>query len=189
MRALLILVLLLAYAPAAEAQVPLKRELGRLSFMLGERQGTGWVKYQPDGPRREARIASRGEARLAGAVLGLSSVATSTDREAAVVLNNDLGVRFRADSSVFRADVQHGSSRVGGWVRASECELAWGYAAPDDPASLFRFTARVDAANRRVETGERSADGGQTWWQFYGAELAGLAGGGCTPSAPAPAAP
>lgn len=188
MRALIVLVLLFAYAPAAQAQVPLKRELGRLSFMLGERQGTGWVKYQPDGPRREARVVSRGEARLAGAVLGLSSVATSTDREAAVVLNNDLGVRFRADSSAFRVDVQHGSVRVAGWVRAAECELSWGYAAPNDSASLFRFTARVDAANRLVETGERSSDG-RTWWQFYGAELAGPTRAGCTPSAPAPAAP
>jgi hypothetical protein len=185
MRTLLLLLTLLSIAPDAQAQVPLRGELARLGFMVGEWQGTAWVRYAPDGPARAARVTGQGQARLAGAVLGWSSVATSTDGQAAVVASNDLGVRFRADSSAFRATVQHGSSSVQGWVRAGACELAWGYAAPGDTQSLFRFSSRVEGS-RRVEAGERSSDGGQTWWAFYGAEMTGPAVSGCVaPAAPA----
>jgi hypothetical protein len=183
MRTLLLLLALLAFPTGASAQVPLKRELGQLGFMVGEWQGTGWVRYAPDGPARAARVTGRGQPRLAGAVLGWSSTAVSTDRERAVVNSDDLGIRFRADSSVFRATIQHGSSSAQGWVRAGACELAWGYAAPTDPQTLFRHTWRVDGT-RMVEMGERSADGGGTWWAFYGAEMTGPAVAGCEAATP-----
>src|SRR5687768_5085126 len=130
MRTLLLLLALLAVPTGASAQTPLKRELGQLGFMVGEWQGTAWVRYAPDGPARAARVTGRGQPRLAGAVLGWSSTSISTDGQAAVVASNELGIRFRADSSVFRVTV-HGSSSVQGWVRAGACELAWGYAAPN----------------------------------------------------------
>lgn len=185
MRTLFILLVLLAFAPGASAQIPLKGELGRLGFMVGEWQGTAWVRYAPDGPARAARVTGRGQPRLAGAVLGWSSTATSTDGEAAVVISNDLGIRFRADSSVFRATMQHGGSSVQAWVRAGTCELAWGYTAPHDAQVLFRFTSRVNG-QRRVEAGERSSDGGRTWWAFYGAEMTGPVAGGCDASTAPP---
>lgn len=184
MRTLLFLLALLALPAAASAQVPLRGELGRLGFMVGEWEGTGWVRYAPDGPQRAARVTARGEARLSGATLGWSSIATSTDREAAVVHGADLGIRFRADSSVFRAALDHGGARVDGWVQPGACEMSWGYASPIDPRALFRYTSRV-AGTRRVETGERSADGGGTWWAFYGAEMTGPALDSCPASAPA----
>lgn len=182
------LLALLAFAPAAPAQVPLKRELARLSFMVGEWEGTGWVRYAPDGPMREARVTSKGQARLAGATLEWSSVATSTDRERAVVLSNDLLVRFRADSSVYRATLQHGSASVQGWVRAGACTMEWGYTNPADARSLFRFSSRL-AGGRREEAGERSLDGGSTWWPFYAARMSGPAVDGCEASAQTSAEP
>ncbi|HST59839.1 MAG TPA: hypothetical protein VLK84_14140 [Longimicrobium sp.] len=190
MRTLLLLLALLPFAPDVSAQVPLKRELGRLGFMVGEWQGTGWVRYAPDGPMRAARVTAQGQPRLSGLRLEWISTAVSTDRERAVVNSNDLSIRFRADSSVFRATLQHGSSSVQGWVRAGACELAWGYALPTDPQTLFRHTSRVDGP-RLVEAGERSADGGRTWWVFYGAEMTGPAVAGCDASGapPATAAP
>ena len=183
-----VLLALLAFAPAAQAQVPLRGELARLSFMLGEWQGTGWVRYEPEGPVREARVTSQGQARLAGAALGWSSIATSSDRERAVVLSNDLSVRFRADSSVYRATLQHGSASVQGWVRAGACTLEWGYTNPADARSLFRFSSRL-AGGSRVEAGERSSDGGSTWWPFYAAQMSGPAVEGCEASAPTSAEP
>lgn len=185
MRTLLLLLALLALPVHASAQITLRGELGRLGFMVGEWEGTAWVRYAPDGPAREARVTAQGQPRLAGVVLGWTGTAVSTDGERAVVHSNDLGVRFRADSSVFRATVQHGSSSVEGWVRPGACELAWGYTAPNDPLALFRYTSRVEGP-RRVETGERSADGGTTWWAFYGAELTGPAVAGCDAAARAP---
>ncbi|WP_420127447.1 hypothetical protein [Longimicrobium sp.] len=177
-RPLALLLALLPFAPAASAQVPLRGELARLSFMLGEWQGTGWVRYAPDGPMREARVTGKGQPRLGGLVLGWSSVATSTDRERATVLSNDLGVRFRADSSVYRATLQHGSASVQGWVRAGACTMEWGYTNPANARSLFRFSARL-AGGSLVEAGERSSDGGSTWWPFYAAQMSGPAVAGC----------
>lgn len=184
MRTLLLLLILLALPSAVSAQIPLRGELGRLGFMLGQWEGTGWVRYAPDGPQRAARVTARGEPQLSGVRLAFSSVATSTDREAAVVHDADLGIRFRADSAVFRATLQHGSSSVEGWVQPGACEISWGYTSPSDPRSLFRYTSRVEGT-RRVETGERSADGGETWWPFYGAEMTGPVVDGCPAAAPA----
>ena len=185
MRTLLLLLALLAPTTDASAQVPLRGELGRLGFMVGEWQGTAWVRYAPDGPAREARVTAQGQPRLAGGGLGWTSTAVATDGERAVVHSADLGIRFRADSSVFRATLQHGPSFVEGWVHPGTCELAWGYTAPNDPQSLFRYTSRGQGP-RRVETGERSADGGTTWWAFYGAEMTGPAVPGCDAAARAP---
>jgi hypothetical protein len=187
-RPLAFLLALLAFAPAAQAQVPLKGELARLGFMLGEWQGTGWVRYEPDGPMREARVTGQGEARLSGVALGWASVATSSDREQAVVLSNDLSVRFRADSSVYRATLRHGSASVQGWVRAEACTMEWGYTDPADARSLFRFSSRL-AGGSCVEAGERSSDGGSTWWPFYAAEMSGPAVEGCEASAQTSAEP
>ncbi|HEX6040989.1 hypothetical protein [Longimicrobium sp.] len=184
MRTLLCLLALLVLPAPVSAQVQLRGELARLGFMVGEWQGTGWVRYAPDGPQRAARVIARGAPMLSGMRLGWSSVATSTDRERAIVHNADLGVRFRADSSVFRAALDHGTTRVDGWVNPGTCEMAWGYTAPHDAQVLFRYTSRVEGT-RRVEMGERSADGGSTWWAFYGAELTGTAVDGCPASAPA----
>lgn len=153
--------------------------------MVGEWEGTGWVRYTPDGPMRAARVTATGQPQLSGLRLAWTSTAASTDRERAVVHSSDLGVRFRADSSVFRATLQHGSSSVEGWVRPGACELAWGYTAPHDPQALFRYTSRVEGP-RRVETGERSADGGATWWAFYGAEMTGPALAACEAAAAPP---
>lgn len=188
MRTLFLLLSLLAFAPVAYAQPPLKRELGQLGFMVGEWRGTAWVQYTPDGPAWTARVAAVGKPRLAGLVLAWTSTATSTDREAAVVLSNEVAFRFRADSSVFRATtLAYGRSPVEGWVRAGQCELAWGHANENDAQALFRFSSRVDG-RRRVEAGERSSDGGRTWWTFYRAEMTGPIVGGCDASTAPPAA-
>lgn len=178
MRTALFLLALFVLPSSAAAQPTLKRELGRLGFMVGAWEGTGWVRYAPDGPTRAARVTARGEPRLAGLVLAWTSQATSSDGAAPVVASADLSIRFRSDSAVFRATVQHGSSSVDAWVRPGVCDLAWGYASPADPRTLFRFTSRVEGT-RRVETGQHSPDGGRTWWAFYGAEMQGSAVTGC----------
>lgn len=186
LHAVILLLSVLGFAPAVRAQPPLRGELARLGFMVGEWSGTGWVRYEPDGPTRAARVVARGQPRLAGVVLAWTSTATSTGPDAAVVMSSDLGVRFRADSSAFRATVHQPSGSVEGWVRAGPCGMEWGYTSPSGVQALFQFSSRVEGA-RRVETGERSPDGGRTWWAFYGAEMAGPAIGGCEASAQPPA--
>ena len=176
MRTALVVLALVALPLGAPAQVPLRREMARLGFMVGTWQGTGWVRYAQDGPARAARVRAEGQPRLAGLVLGWTSTAVSTD----------LSIRFRADSAAFRATLRHGGAPVDGWVRPGACEVAWGYRNPSDAQTLFRFRSRVEGT-RRVEAGERSPDGGRTWWAFYGAEMQGPVMAGC--EAPRSAAP
>lgn len=175
---LLLGALLLAAASPALAQPTLRGEVARAGFLVGEWEGTAWVRYASDGPRIEARAAGEGRPTLMGLALAWKSVASAGG---GVVYDDDVTLRFRRDSAAFRVSVHvPGRSPVDGWARVGECELSWGFQQPRlFGGDAVRFTIRVDAENRLVETGERSSDGGQTWWQFYGAEMVGKDGEGC----------
>jgi hypothetical protein len=182
LRTLLGSLLLLAFCSPALAQptsTQLRREVARASFLVGEWEGEGWVKYAPDGERREARVAAEGRPTLAGVALAWKSVARAAD--GGVVSDDDFTLRFRRDSAAFRVSVHvPGHPVADGWARVAECELSWGFQMPAAGAGdHFRFTVRVDAENRLTEVGERSPDGGRTWWQYYGAEMKGRSDAGC----------
>lgn len=192
MRILLSGLLVLAFSSAAFAQPaspPLRRQLARASFLVGEWEGQGWTKLGRDDQPLSGVATGEGRPQLSGISLGWKSVLRG-DR--GLVSGSDVSLRFRSDSAAFRASFHSpGQPARDGWARVAECELSWGLqlsGAQPDAGDHVRYTMRVDADNRLTETGERSDDGGRTWWQFYGAEMAGKSGDGCRASAvPEPA--
>lgn len=149
-------------------------------------EGTGWVRLEQNGPMHPARATARGESSLSGLVLRWYSTYTSAHGKREVLTAYELGIRFRADSSVFRGGLNNrrGPSDDTS-VTVGECQMEWGYAVTQSPHSLFRTRIRV-SGRTLAETGERSDDGGRTWWTIYTAEMTGSQLAGC--AAPAPAA-
>ncbi len=186
MRILLGILLLLALASPALAQpTELRRELAQVSYLVGTWEGQGWVKFAPDGERIPLRITSEGTSTLAGLRLAWKSAGRGRN---GTYLEDDFSLRFRRDSLVFRVAFHApGRPAMDGWAKLGDCEFSRGLQLPQSvpgTGTELRYTIRVDAANRLTEIGERSGDGGRTWWQFYSAELAGKSGSGCRPSAP-----
>jgi hypothetical protein len=182
--------LLLAFSSPALAQpTELRRELARASFLVGEWEGQGWMKIARDDQPLSGVATVEGRPRLLGLSLGWKRLLRA---ERGLVSESDVSLRFRRDSTVFRAAFYSlGYSVRDGWARVGECEASWGLpisGAQPDAGDHIRYTMRVDAENRLTEIGERSDDGGRTWWQFYGAEMAGKSGDGCrAPAVPEPA--
>jgi len=192
MRILLGGILLLALSSPALAQPaspPLRRELARATFLVGDWQGTGWTRLGKDDQPISGTATGEGRSLLSGLSLGWKSQLRA---EQGVMSASDVSLRFRRDSTDFRASFHAPGHPVQeSWARVADCEASWGIqlpAARADSGDHIRYTIRVDGSNRLTETGERSEDGGRTWWQFYGAEMAGKSGEGCRASAtPAPA--
>ena len=179
----------LVFSSTALAQPgpPLRREMARAGFLVGQWEGEGWVQFSPDGDRLTGRASGEGEAVLSGLALSWKSRVGTGDRE---LSENAVSLRFRRDSAVFRVTTHAPGLTLDGWARVAECELSWGLQVPEGQAGagqLIRYTLRVDAENRLTEVGERSEDEGLTWVQFSGAEMAGKSGAGCRVSEAQPA--
>jgi len=188
MRILLCGIMLLALVSPALAQPdpPLWRGMARAGCLVGRWEGEGWVRFSPDGYRMAGRAGGEGQAVLSGLALSWKSRVGTGDRE---LSENDVTPRFRRDSAAYRV-TSHGPGTLEGWARAGECELSWGLQVPEGRAgagNLIRYTLRVDAESRLAEVGERSGDGGRTWRQFAGAEVAGGSGAKCRASGAEPA--
>jgi hypothetical protein len=194
MRILLSGLLLLALSSPALAQPaasPLRREMARVTFLVGEWEGTGWTRLGRDDQPISGAATGEGLPVLSGFSLGWKSQLRAAQ---GVMSASDVSLRFRRDSTAFRAFFHApGQPARESWARVAECEASWGLQLPATQANAenhIRYTIRVDAQNRLTEVGERSEDGGRTWWQFYNAEMTGGSGEGCHASAaqaPAPA--
>lgn len=142
-----------------------REEMQAFAAMVGEWEGEAWSEMRPGArevvtQRESVEWTAGGEALL---VRGSGSVDGRVVHEAVGMIFWDARAgrytmwAYRAGSGATQQEVRlEGDARV------------WGFTTP---GGEIRFTQRIDAEGRWVETGERSADGGATWQPFLGMTL------------------
>ena len=158
---------LMAQAPNAAAVEQMKK----LSFLIGQWKGEGWVQYGP-GPRVTVTTTESVQSRLGGEVLlveGLgrnkmdNSNAELTGHDAIALMFYDVETgTFR-----FQAHRARGLS-VDTEIKVTPGGFEWGF--QDERAGTLRFTMKLTDKGEWFEIGEMSRDG-KTWSKFVETKL------------------
>ena len=143
-------------------------EMRKLSFLVGQWEGTGYFEYAP-GQRRAFTERENVQMRLGGLMLvfegsgqskGANGEAITVHSALAIARYDDQSHTFRWQA--YRAD--RGSlSTVETEAEVADQTLEWGY--QDNRAGRVRFTIKLDETGAWSETGESSSDG-QNWSTF-----------------------
>jgi hypothetical protein len=153
----------LASDPAGDARkAAAKAEVGKLLAMAGRWKGSGWMMLP--GGKSTFNSEETVEARLDGAALLIEGFHRSTDTN--VVVHHALAILAW---DTFRNEYRFQSALVDGRTgsfpgKLEDARFVWAIEPPNAPWS--RFTISVDA-DRWIEDGEMSRDGGKTWMKFF----------------------
>jgi len=157
--------------PGATAQnAETANPLDRISFMLGEWQGRGFMMTQSG--KIYTDVWENAECKIGCNIFvvdGLGTVTDSVTREP-VVVHDAFGVIFydTEDQTIkIRAYKKEGLA-VSDIEFPGEKIFRWGLDVPN--GGKVRFTADFSTENKWIEVGEFSRDG-ETWMQFLGMEL------------------
>ena len=148
-------------------------EMRKLSFLVGQWQGTGDFEFAP-GQRRTFTETEDVEMKLGGLVLIFEGTGQSKDANGeAITVHSALALaRFDDQSHTFRWQAyraDRGSlSTVESEAKVGNQTLEWGY--QDNRAGQVRFRIKLDETGAWSETGESSSDG-QNWRTFMGMTL------------------
>jgi hypothetical protein len=168
--AFLISFISLGLAQTRSAQTPAStqlEEMKKLSFLVGEWKGEGWVEFIP-GQRRTSPISETIQSKLGGLVLLLEGLGKTKvpGREEEVVVHNALAVLWydeKAKLYRMRSFLADGHS-VDAEARFTEEGFRWGFQAPQ--GSSIRYTLKLTEKGEWFEIGELSPDG-KTWRKFH----------------------
>ena len=158
---------LAAQAPNAVAAEQMKK----LSFLIGQWKGEGWVQYGP-GPRVTVTATESVQSRLGGEVLlieGLgrnkvdSGNAELTGHDAIALMFYDV----KTGTFRFQAHRARGLS-VDTEIKVTPGGFEWGF--QDERAGTLRFTMKLTDKGEWFEIGEMSRDG-KSWLKFVETRL------------------
>lgn len=153
---LLVLLAVSAFAqPKTDAQIA---EMKKLSFLVGEWRGEGWIQTGPE--RREFKGAERIEPKLSGLLLLIEGLhhrkeaghENEVAHEALAVVSYDP----RSQSFRFRAYTATGQT-VESDAKVSPKQLEWGF--EPTPGMKIQYVIKIDEKGRWVETGDMSREG------------------------------
>ena len=152
---------------AAAATSPFVVAMRRLEFLIGEWEGTGWIRT---GPQAQATFAQRERVRYAagGSVVVVDGLGTSTVRgptEGAIVHQAFAVVSYDTTGKTYRwRAYRAGDDEILATPEIGDGRLVWGMRA--GPTGRIRFTIVLTPAGEWHEVGEINIDG-SAWMQFF----------------------
>lgn len=161
--------LLLLSAPASFAAEPpaAASAMHKAAFLVGHWQGDGWIVMGPQHTRYTFRETETITAKQGGTLLLIEGAGHDAQgkgiHDALAVMSWDAAAqhyRWQAWSD--------GAHYIDTTATVGDNTLTWGFKEPQ--AGTLRFTIKLDAQGRWVETGEINPDG-QHWYPFFGMTL------------------
>ncbi len=156
--------------PPAPAPGPAAK-MAPLAFLVGEWEGEAWIQMGPGG-RETVQQRERVEWKVGEEVLliqGLGRTVDSRTGELRTVHDALATIAWDPDRQRHVMWTYVGGRGTGSPEVAVEAgQVVWTL---DSRGGRVRFIIRLDEHGRWVETGERSADGGQSWQPFFGMTL------------------
>jgi len=144
--------------------------LDRISFMLGEWQGTGFMLTQSG--KIYTDVWENVECKVGCTVLAIDGLGTMTDSvtQETIVIHDAFGVIFYdTDAQAIKMRAYKKEGLAASVIEFPEEKIfRWGLDVPN--GGKVRFTADFSTENKWIETGEFSRDG-ETWMQFLGMDL------------------
>ena len=166
-----LLVSLMSLVPSVVMQAPPSPTaqldaMKKLSFLLGEWRGTGWMQF--GGRRNEFNASETATVRAGGVVLmveGRHTVDIPGMPEPRVVHEAFGVMAYDESAGVYRFDAYLGTGRHSTFeARCDGKTVVWGY---EDPRmGKVRYTVSLDEKGRWHEIGERH-EGEDNWTQFF----------------------
>lgn len=155
-----------AQQPPSPERVAQQAAMQRLSFLIGQWEGSGWYDYE--GQRMPFRSTEIVEARLDTLLLLVEGVhrADIPGRPEPVVVHQAFGV-FSYDPEAQRYDFRtYLSGGQGGTFEAGWEDGALVWTMDHAQMGRVRYTIRMNSRGQWHEIGQRSADGA-AWQQFF----------------------
>lgn len=169
---LLLLVCALPHAALAQSVTPNATEMSRLSFLVGQWRGEGWILMGRN-ERRTFRQSETVQSKVDGTVLvidGLGKGVKTGDLAESVIHNAFAVISYDKDAKKFRWQAFRGDGTSFDVVPViADKTIVWGFT--DARAGEIRFTIKLNEKGQWVELGEMSRDAGKTWVQFFEMEL------------------
>lgn len=157
-----------AFADAADQRARMEK----LSYFLGEWQGTSWIKRGPDDPAARSRSWELVESRLDGMVYIVEGKHHSLDEGREGELNLHalaiLSAKPNGEGYDWRTFTHEGHGGTFDAELDAEGRFIWRIEHPQ--AGTIRYTIALTDTTW-MEVGERSVDGGATWHQFFEMQL------------------
>lgn len=170
MKTIIAFLLLCALQVTASAQDPTavqKAEMNKLSFLVGNWKGEGWI-VTPDGQRRTFRQTERIQSKLGGTAIliegeGKSRVGDKGEevtmfQSLAIINYDDRGKRYRFLSQTNQGYYNESEARI------IEGGMEWGFHLPQ--GGRIRYTIKLTEKGEWFEIGEFSQDE-KAWRKFH----------------------
>lgn len=153
--------------PVPTAQI---EAIGKLAWMAGEWEGSGWTEYAP-GMKSTFKSQESVELRLNGVALVVEGYHTAEiPGQGEVPVHEAIGMIVYnpyQKAYLFHSKTAAGYGGSYDLVLKEDASVVWKI---DTPEGTMRFTIRRDASGRWVEIGERSSGDG-AWKEFFGMTL------------------
>ena len=145
-----------------------KSEMAKLSRMAGKWSGSGWMDI-PRAGRHTFDSEETVEPKLGGAALLIEGL--HRDAQSRAVVHHALGLlSYDLQAKGYRMSTALANGRGGSFAASVDGHrFIWTIESPGVPTR--RFTISFEDANRWVEIGEYSLDGGAQWTRFFEMEL------------------
>ena len=159
---------IMAQAPNAVAVEQMKK----MSFLVGQWKGEGWVQYGP-GQRVTVAATETVQSRLGGEVLLIEGLGRNKDNVSGKVEVNGHDAIALMFYDVKTGTFRFQAHRAGGTSIDTELKVTpggfeWGF--QDERAGTLRFTMKLTDKGEWFEIGEMSRDG-KTWYKFVETKL------------------
>ena len=159
---------LMAQAPNTVAVEQMKK----LSFLVGQWKGEGWVQYGP-GQRVTAAATETVQSRLGGEVLLIEGLGRNKDNPGTKMEVNGHDaialIFYDVKTGTFRFQAHKGGgTSVDTELKVTQGGFQWGF--QDERAGTLRFTMKLTDKGEWFEEGEMSRDG-KTWHKFLETKL------------------
>ncbi len=138
----------------------------RLASMVGQWQGTGWMRRGPGEPRHTSSLETV-ESRLGGRLLLVEGLHHSKNDPSQVVHHAFGVISYDPENGRYRFRTHLTNGQSGDHeMRLEGQDILWFL---DTPRGKIRYTIRIQDGEWH-ETGEFSADG-ESWQEFFGMDL------------------
>ncbi|HXE75142.1 MAG TPA: hypothetical protein VNN18_05845 [Candidatus Xenobia bacterium] len=169
---MLILILLLAFATAAHAQMPGPNPaeleaMKKLDYMVGHWQGDSWI-LGPGGQRMTSRGSETVQWKLGGKVLLVEGLFKSPAPDGTEFTSHETlaVISFDARKSAYNFRTYTARGGAGDHELKLVGQRGWQWTMSGSGGSTIRFTSQFTDDGKWVEIGERSSDG-ETWQKFF----------------------